>query len=72
MNRTEFIGTELYYSQEFVDDMKNNYEQEIERLNNIINKALRKLRASKDHFKTENENNAVTFTIKILEEVNKQ
>ena len=36
MNRTEFIGTELYYSQEFVDDMKNNYEQEIERLNNII------------------------------------
>ena len=43
--------------------------QEIERLNNIIDKALRKLRASKDHFKTENENNAVTFTIKILEEV---
>lgn len=42
--------------------------QEIERLNNIINKALRKLRASKDHFKTENENNAVSFTIKILEE----
>ena len=44
-------------------------EKEIERLNNIIDKALRKLRASKDHFKTENENNAVTFTIKILEEV---
>lgn len=45
--------------------------QEIERLNNIINKALRKLRASKDHFKTENENNAVSFTIKILEERDK-
>ncbi len=47
-------------------------ELEIERLNNIINKALRKLRASKDHFKTENENNAVTFTIKILEEGDKE
>ena len=46
-------------------------EKEIERLNNIINKALRKLRASKDHFKTENENNAVSFTIKILEERDK-
>ena len=36
MNRTEFIGTNLYYSQEFIDDIKNNYDQEIERLNNII------------------------------------
>ena len=45
---------------------------EIERLNNIINKALRKLRASKDHFITERENNAVTFTIKILEESDKE
>lgn len=36
MNRTEFIGTNLYYSQEFVDD-KN---KEIERLNNTIDKAI--------------------------------
>ena len=47
-------------------------DEEIERLNNIIDKALHKLRASKDHFKTENENNAVTFTIKILEEGDKE
>ena len=32
MNRTEFIGTNLYYSQEFIDDMKTDYEEEIERL----------------------------------------
>ena len=35
-NRTEFIGLDLYYSQEFVDDLQNNYIEEIERLNNII------------------------------------
>ena len=52
-----------------IGDILTEQLKEIERLNNIINKALRKLRASKDHFKTENENNAVTFTIKILEEV---
>ena len=52
---------------ELIEEL-NDREDEIERLNNIINKALRKLRASKDHFKTENENNAVSFTIKILEE----
>ena len=39
MNRTEFIGTNLYYSQKFVDDLKENYQQEIERLNNIIKEA---------------------------------
>ena len=38
-NRTEFIGLDLYYSQEFVDDLQNNYIEEIKRLNNIINKA---------------------------------
>ena len=32
MNRTEFIGTYLYYSQDFVDDLY----KEIERLNNIL------------------------------------
>ena len=47
-------------------------KQEIERLQFIINEALRKLRASKDHFKTQQENNAVTFTIKILEEGDKK
>ena len=34
MNRTIFIGTNLYYSQDFVDDK----DKEIERLNNIIEK----------------------------------
>lgn len=42
-------------------------KEEIERLHSIINEALRKLRASKDHFKTQQENNAVTFTIRILD-----
>lgn len=41
--------------------------KEIERLHSIIKEASRKLRASKDHFKTQQENNAVTFTIRILE-----
>ena len=36
MNRTEFIGINLYYSQEFVDDMKRDYEKEIAWLNHII------------------------------------
>ena len=36
MNRTEFIGTNLYYSQEFVGDMIKNYNQEIERLKEIL------------------------------------
>lgn len=31
-----------------------------------IDKALHKLRASKDHFKTQRENNTITFVIKIL------
>ena len=35
-NRTEFIGLNLYYSQEFVDDLQNDYIEEMERLNNII------------------------------------
>lgn len=39
MNRTMFIGTELYYSQDFVDDRN----KEIERLNNIIDKAIEEL-----------------------------
>ena len=68
MNRMEEI-TDLIC--EYNEEVQKQ-QQEIERLNNIINKALRKLRASKDHFKTENENNAVTFTIKILEGVDKE
>lgn len=39
---------------------------EIERLNERINQALHKLKSSVNHFKTQRENNAVTFTIKIL------
>lgn len=45
---------------------------QLEQKDNIIKEALRKLRASKDHFKTEQENNAVTFTIRILEEGDKK
>ncbi len=45
---------------------------QLEQKDKIIKEALRKLRASKDHFKTEQENNAVTFTIKILEEGDKK
>ena len=40
MNRTAFIGTDLYYSQDFVDDRVKELKEkdkEIERLNNIIN-----------------------------------
>ena len=33
---------------------------------NRIDKALHKLNSSKNHFKTQRENNAVNFTIKIL------
>ena len=39
MNRTEFIGINLYYSQDFVDDIR----KEIERLENIIKDAKIKL-----------------------------
>ena len=38
MNRTVFIGSNLFYSQEFVDDMKNDYKEEIERLKIIEEK----------------------------------
>jgi len=41
--------------------------KEIEELQKKIDKALHKLRTSKGHFKTESENNAVVFTIRILE-----
>ena len=39
MNRTEFIGINLYYSQDFVDEIR----KEIERLNNNIKDAKIKL-----------------------------
>lgn len=44
MNRTEFIGLNLYYSQEFVDD-KN---KEIERLNKIRQQVIDELFELKD------------------------
>lgn len=43
MNRTMFIGTDLYYSQEFVDDRISELKEadkEIERLNGLINTML--------------------------------
>lgn len=42
-------------------------EYEVEEKNKTISKALHKLRASKDHFKTERENNTIVFVIRILE-----
>ena len=45
--------------------------KEIERLNNIIKEALRKLRATKDHYKIEDINNAIIYTIRILERSDK-
>lgn len=41
-------------------------EQENKQLKDKINQALHKLKSSVNHFKTQRENNAVTFTIKIL------
>ena len=41
-------------------------EIENKQLKEKINKALHKLKSSVNHFKTQRENNAVTFTIKIL------
>ena len=43
-----------------------NLKEEIARLKKRINQALHKLKSSVNHFKTQRENNAVTFTIKIL------
>lgn len=43
MNRTMFIGTDLYYSQEFVDDRiseLNEKDKEIERLNNKVEELM--------------------------------
>ena len=47
-NRTEFIGLDLYYSQEFVDDLQNNYIEEIKRLNNIIKEVGRESRGVRE------------------------
>ena len=52
MNRTVFIGSNLFYSQEFVDDMKNDYKEEIERLKIIEEKYKDSQLYIKD-FKTE-------------------
>ncbi len=43
-------------------------EKEIERLNKTINTALHRLRAGNRHYKTVQENNAIIYTIRILEE----
>lgn len=45
--------------------------KENKRLNSIINEALRKLRATKDHYKIEDINNAIIYTIRILERSDK-
>ena len=60
-----------WYSAEYVDKMLKKQDKEIKRLNNIIKEALRKLRATKDHYKMEDINNAIIHTIKILERSDK-
>lgn len=47
-------------------DTMNNQQKEIERLNNRINKAIKKLSSAVNHFHTQRENNVITFTLKIL------
>lgn len=47
------------------DKIKDN---EIKRLNKTINTALHRLRAGNRHYKTVQENNAIIYTIRILEE----
>lgn len=63
----ERLKIELQDTKEHLGEYLHEQEEENKRLNNVINKALHKLRASKDHFKTERENNTITFTIRILE-----
>lgn len=53
MNRTEFIGTDLYYSQEFVDDLTDKailihqFNQDLTELNIKYNEELEVLRKQK-------------------------
>lgn len=56
MNRTEFIGTNLYYSQEFVDDIINEL---IEKRTNRIDKAIEFV----EKWKYENGDGSVFFDI---------
>ncbi len=46
--------------------------EEIERLNNRIDKAIKKLSSAVNHFKTQRENNVITFTLKILKGSDKE
>ena len=55
-----YIDLEIEYPSEKEKD------KEIERLNKKIDKALHKLNSSKDHFKTEYENNTIIRVINIL------
>ena len=49
----------------------NAQQEERERLNNIIKEALHKLRATKEHYKIADVNNAIVYTIRILEKIDK-
>lgn len=57
---------ELYNKIDAQDSMINQLISEKRLLQQRIDKALHKLKSSVNHFKTQRENNAVTFTIKIL------
>ena len=109
MNRTAFIGTNLYYSQDFVDDLNKEIEKlnkgycpikekcnkgecdctneeynqmceenikldlEIERLNNIINKAIEYLKSKECYKKWEIDGDEVQNNLlSILQGVDKE
>ena len=69
----EYRDSTTWWSNRFNAVERDNRElrKEIERLNNIIKEALRKLRATKDHYKIEDINNAIIYTIRILERSDK-
>lgn len=57
MNRTAFIGLDLYYSQEFVDDKNKEIERlykEIERLNNMKKDYYKRMNKVLDYIKNPN------------------
>ena len=72
MNRTMFIGTNLYYSQEFVDDRINELkvkDKEIERLNNIINELEKMLEQTIENSAVQPHIEMAEYTLKELKEL---
>lgn len=52
---------------QYLFDENERLNTNIDELEERIDKALHKLKSSVNHFRTQRENNAVTFTIRILE-----